>query len=366
MSHVHWWLVGLSFVMGLVLTSALILRPAKSSSLLETSLEAAMAGIGEPPGPPPSTLEWPSAQGAHAVELLTTMVAVPDERVATKAPVAEEEGEGEAPAVEEPVPASLAAVEDLLSRESPVTGDPAPSEGLAVAEAPTPTEPPAAERPVARRASGIEDLLARKAPVVAEARVAEPSVGEEAPVTEAAPVAEEAPVPVESPPVEHPVAEEPVTKEFPVTDESPWTTRPGTSVQPANEASAGTPVQPVRKSPPAATAPVRKPPPAKKARPAKAPAVKKAPPGKRPRPAKAAPPKRPTLPYAPYGPGSARATPEGGGPSGWLVKGRSDTRLFYTPDDPAYYLTVAQVWFKDEQAAVRAAFTPWRNSSRRK
>ncbi|MGF2951325.1 hypothetical protein ACOJVP_03080, partial [Mycobacterium sp. THU-M116] len=75
---------------------------------------------------------------------------------------------------------------------------------------------------------------------------------------------------------------------------------------------------------------------------------------------------RPKLPYAPYGPGSARATPEGGGPSGWSVKGRSDTRLFYTPDDPVYHLTVAQVWFKDEQAAVRAAFTPWRNSSRRK
>ena len=71
------------------------------------------------------------------------------------------------------------------------------------------------------------------------------------------------------------------------------------------------------------------------------------------------------VPYEPYGPGSARATPNGGGPAGWLVKGRSNTRLYYTPDDPAYDQTVAQVWFKDEQAAMRACFTPWRKSSRK-
>jgi hypothetical protein len=75
--------------------------------------------------------------------------------------------------------------------------------------------------------------------------------------------------------------------------------------------------------------------------------------------------KMPVLPYAPYGPGSARATPDGGGPAGWLVKGRSDTRLYYTPDDPAYDATVAQVWFKDKESAARALFTPWRKSSRK-
>ncbi len=73
--------------------------------------------------------------------------------------------------------------------------------------------------------------------------------------------------------------------------------------------------------------------------------------------------KIPVLPYAPYGPGSARATPDGGGPAGWLVKGRRDTRVYYTPDDPTYDPTVAQVWFKDEESAVRAGFTPWRKSS---
>ena len=80
--------------------------------------------------------------------------------------------------------------------------------------------------------------------------------------------------------------------------------------------------------------------------------------------AKESPAKKiPKLPYEPYGPGSARATPNGGGPAGWLVKGRSDTRLYYTADDPGYGLTVAQVWFEDEASAARACFTPWRTSS---
>ena len=75
--------------------------------------------------------------------------------------------------------------------------------------------------------------------------------------------------------------------------------------------------------------------------------------------------KIPTVPSAPYGPGSAQATLDGGGPAGWLVKGRSDTRLYYTPDDATYDVTVAQVWFKDEKSAARALFTPWRKSTRR-
>lgn len=73
----------------------------------------------------------------------------------------------------------------------------------------------------------------------------------------------------------------------------------------------------------------------------------------------------PVVPYAPYGPGSARAGADGSGPQGWLVKGRSDTRLYYTPEDPTYDPTVAQVWFQDEESAARAFFTPWRKSTRR-
>ena len=71
------------------------------------------------------------------------------------------------------------------------------------------------------------------------------------------------------------------------------------------------------------------------------------------------------VPYAPFGPGSARADARGHGPSGWMVKGRSDTRLYYTPDDATYDRTIAQVWFRDEDSAVRALFTPWRTSSKK-
>ena len=72
--------------------------------------------------------------------------------------------------------------------------------------------------------------------------------------------------------------------------------------------------------------------------------------------------KIPVTPEAPFGPGSARVTPDGGRPAGWLVKGRSDTRLYYTPDDPAYGATVAEIWFSDEKSAAQAGFTPWRAS----
>jgi uncharacterized membrane protein ArfC len=71
-------------------------------------------------------------------------------------------------------------------------------------------------------------------------------------------------------------------------------------------------------------------------------------------------------PYASYGPGSARADSDGNGPAGWLVKGRSDTRLYYTPDDPNYDTIRAQVWFQDEGSAKRAFFTPWRKSAKKR
>lgn len=74
-----------------------------------------------------------------------------------------------------------------------------------------------------------------------------------------------------------------------------------------------------------------------------------------------------------YSGGSVRAVRPGLGArwcrwqrtAGWLVKGRSDTRLYYTPEDPTYDPTVAQVWFQDEESAARAFFTPWRKSTRR-
>lgn len=70
--------------------------------------------------------------------------------------------------------------------------------------------------------------------------------------------------------------------------------------------------------------------------------------------------KIPVSPLAPYGPGSANPGPDGSGPPGWLVKGRMDTKLYYTPDDPIYDATAAQVWFIDEASAAEARFAPWR------
>ena len=64
-------------------------------------------------------------------------------------------------------------------------------------------------------------------------------------------------------------------------------------------------------------------------------------------------------PFAPYGPGSARAPPKA--PDRRVAgQGPLRHRLYYTPDDATYERTVAQVWFKDEESAKRAYFTPWR------
>lgn len=117
--------------------------------------------------------------------------------------------------------------------------------------------------------------------------------------------------------------------------------------------------------------PTMKIPAAKDAPTTKIPAGVRAPAGKRPAkrtaPAKgSATRKIPAAPYAPFGPGSARARADGSGPAGWFVKGRSDTRLYYTPDDPVFDRTVAQVWFKDTESAARAFFTPWRESSKKR
>lgn len=66
-------------------------------------------------------------------------------------------------------------------------------------------------------------------------------------------------------------------------------------------------------------------------------------------------------PRAPYGPGSADAGPDGGGPAGFLIKARMAERRYLTPDNPSYDSTTAQVWFRDEKSAQQAGFTPWRD-----
>jgi uncharacterized membrane protein ArfC len=74
--------------------------------------------------------------------------------------------------------------------------------------------------------------------------------------------------------------------------------------------------------------------------------------------------KIPAVTYAPYGVGSARAGADGSGPSGWLVKGNEDSKLYHTPDSPSYEQTVAEVWFRDEESAVRAGFAPWQKGTK--
>jgi uncharacterized membrane protein ArfC len=137
------------------------------------------------------------------------------------------------------------------------------------------------------------------------------------------------------------VAKEPPTTKIPVAKESPTTKIPVAKETPTTKI-------PLAKETPTTKIPV-----AKETPTTKIPVVKETPTQK-----------IPTAPFAPYGPGSARAGAEGVGPAGWLVKGRSDTRLYYTPDDATYERTVAQVWFKDEESAMRAYFTPWRKSSK--
>ncbi len=128
------------------------------------------------------------------------------------------------------------------------------------------------------------------------------------------------------------VAEEPPTTKIPVAEKA----TPTTKIPVAEKATPTTKIPVAEKATPTTKIPV-----------AKDPATTKI----------------PKLPFAPYGAGSARASADGGGPAGWLVKGRSDTRHYYTPDDATYERTVAQVWFKDEESALRAYFMPWRKST---
>ena len=50
---------------------------------------------------------------------------------------------------------------------------------------------------------------------------------------------------------------------------------------------------------------------------------------------------------------------DGSGPSGWTVKGNEDSMLYHSPESPAYDVTVAEVWFRDEETAEAAGFSRW-------
>ncbi len=65
------------------------------------------------------------------------------------------------------------------------------------------------------------------------------------------------------------------------------------------------------------------------------------------------------IPPGPFGVGSARSGAGGSGPEGWAIKGNEDSMLYHTVDSPSYEETIAEVWFRDEETAVKAGFGPW-------
>lgn len=65
------------------------------------------------------------------------------------------------------------------------------------------------------------------------------------------------------------------------------------------------------------------------------------------------------VPAGPYGKGSVKANDDGSGPAGWLIKGNADSMLYHPPDSPAYEQTIAEVWFFDEETAKSAGFDKW-------
>ena len=65
------------------------------------------------------------------------------------------------------------------------------------------------------------------------------------------------------------------------------------------------------------------------------------------------------VPPGPYGKGSAKAGAGGSGPAGWTIKGNADSMLYHPPDSPAYDVTIAEVWFFDEETAKKAGFDKW-------
>lgn len=72
------------------------------------------------------------------------------------------------------------------------------------------------------------------------------------------------------------------------------------------------------------------------------------------------------VPPGPYGPGSTKAGPGGSGPVGWKVKGNEDSMLYHGPKSPAYDVTIAEVWFKDEETAIAAGFNRWDSGRKKK
>ena len=65
------------------------------------------------------------------------------------------------------------------------------------------------------------------------------------------------------------------------------------------------------------------------------------------------------VPAGPHGRGTIKAYADGTGPAGWAIKGNENSMLYHTVDSPNYEATIAEVWFVDEETARRAGFKRW-------
>lgn len=61
----------------------------------------------------------------------------------------------------------------------------------------------------------------------------------------------------------------------------------------------------------------------------------------------------------PYGTGSIRIEPSATAPEGYPVKGNEDSMLYHTTESPSYAQTVAEIWFVDEESAIKGGFNRW-------
>ena len=59
---------------------------------------------------------------------------------------------------------------------------------------------------------------------------------------------------------------------------------------------------------------------------------------------------------APYGPDSHAALDDGAEPDGFPIKGNASSKLYHVPGSAFYDRTVAEVWFRNEEAAQAAGF----------
>jgi hypothetical protein len=67
----------------------------------------------------------------------------------------------------------------------------------------------------------------------------------------------------------------------------------------------------------------------------------------------------PEVPPGPFGAGSTTPAADGSGPAGWTVKGNADSMLYHSQESPSYAVTVAEVWFRDVATAEAAGFNRW-------